>query len=154
MNNNPFSEIILMMQEHGRKYSPPSVKIARVVHVEESDNELLDIHIEVDDLKVTKKNIYISDFLTKEHRREMRTDIMGNIGSKNVMSGTVDLVNDGGDNASSHMHSMETFTIKHTNHYTRDTLKVDDLVAVMPVYDKQTYIILTRIMRLPDEGGL
>lgn len=137
-----------MMQDHGGKFNPPSIDIAKVVYVEETNNKLIDLKIEVNGMPVAKKNIYISDFLLKEHMREIRTDGMTDVGKKNVMNGTVSLENDGGHNASSHMHSMKTFTVNHTKAYTRDTLKVDDLVAVMAVQDRQTYIILSRVVKI------
>lgn len=143
MKESPYSEIIGMMSKHGNN-RVPTIKIARVVHVEETNTTTLDVKIEVDDLIIDKDNLYISDYLLKEHKREVRTDTI----SKPFVEGIVSLVNDGGDNATSHIHELETFIIGQGNLYTRDTLRVDDLVAVMAVADKQTYIILSRVVRI------
>lgn len=148
MSENPYSSIIEIMQKQGSKFNPPSIKIATVVFVEETDTEVLDIKIRVDGLEIDKDNIYISDYLLKEHKREIRTDPMNTIPSKKHMSGVTSIVNDHGHNAQDHDHVLTDLTIHHTNIYTRDTLSKGDLVAVMPVKDKQTYIILSRVVRI------
>ena len=143
MKENPYSTIINAISKHGNNETP-TIKIAKVVHVEETNTETLDVKIEVDDLTIDKDNIYISDYLLKEHVREFRTDAI----AKPNVSSVTNLVNDGGHNASSHLHELETFSIADEKIYTRDTLKVDDLVAVMAVKGKQSYIILSRVVRL------
>ena len=148
MNENPYSALIEVMQDQGQKFNPPSIKIATVIYVEETDTKVLDIKLEVDKLPVDKDNIYISDFLLKEHMREIRTDSMSNIPSKQFVSGDTSVVNDSGYNAHDHNHEITNLTVHHTKSYTRDTLKKGDLVAVMPVKDGQTFIILSRIRRI------
>lgn len=98
MYENPYSEIINMMQVQGGKSNPPNIKIANVVHVEDTIDKLLDLKIEVDDLSIDKDNIYISDHLTK-----------GN-----------------------------------------GTLSVNDLITVIPTTDKQSYVVLSKVVRIDE----
>lgn len=150
MHEDPYAEMLRLMEEHGRKDNPPSIKVAKVVYVEETSSKILDIKIEVDDLTIDKDNIYISDYLLKEHKREVRTDGMTNIPSKQFVSGATSSVNDGGNNAQNHSHAITSLTINHTNIYTRDSLKKDDLVSVMALEGKQSYIILSRVVRIDE----
>lgn len=135
MKENPYSSFIEIMKEQGAKNNPPGIKIARVTSI--SDN---DIKIEVDDLVVDKDNIYISDYLLKNYKREIRTDDISDL------EGNTNIVNDGGESLD-HKHSLVDLKINQAVTYTIDTLEVDDLVAVFPVTDKQTYIILSKVVR-------
>lgn len=150
MYKNPYSEMITIMSTQGSKDNPPYIKIAKVVYVEETDSKVLDIKIEVDDQIIDKDNIYISDYLLKEHKREVRTDAMNDIASKQFLSGSTSSVNDGGQGAILHNHSITGLTIHHTNIYTRDTLKKGDLIAVLPLEGKQSHVILSRVVRIDE----
>lgn len=152
MSENPYSQMIEIMQKQGSKFNPPSIKIAKVIHVEITGGVVTDIKIEVDDLPVDKDNIYISDYLLTKHQRKviLRGERIKFTKSNPVGSTEV---------SSNHSHSLAVVSVDEVPFeldakagpsyiQTEDTLKIDDLVAVMPVYDEQTYIILSRIRRI------
>lgn len=132
MKNNPYSKIIEIMKDKGSANNPPSIQIGEVISPPPN------LIIKIGDLQVDKDNILIADYLLRDHMREVRTDGMTNIPSKQYETGTT-TVN------SNHSHSIESFTIHNTKMYTDDTLIKGDLLAVMPVYDRQLYIILARL---------
>lgn len=133
MKENPYSSLINVMQEQGGKHQTPGIKLAKVVSIDDDD-----IKIEVDDLIIDKDNIYISDYLLKNYKREIKTDNITDLSSD---TNSVSI----GDN--SHKHILTNLSINQTNTYTLDTLIVGDLVAVLPMSDKQTYIIVSKVVR-------
>ena len=159
MKENPYSKMIEIMQKQGATSNPPSIQIGEVI---EPPPNLV---IKVNDLQIDKDNILIADYLLKEHKRRIiisgerikfsQTDPPMYIGSTNS-------VNDGGMNASSHSHKITDINIdtkpspypqvlieatRKDRDYikTTDTLEKGDLLAVLPVEDRQLYIILARL---------
>lgn len=132
MNDNPYSKMIEIMKKQGATSNPPSIQIGEVV---QPPPKLI---VKIDDLQIDNDNILIADYLLKNHVREVRTDTMTNVPSKQFETGTT-TVN------SNHSHNIAELTINNTKIYTDDTLKKGDLLAVMPVYDRQLYIILARL---------
>lgn len=137
MKDNPYSSLIKIIQSQGSKTNTPGIKIAKVTSV--SDTNII---IEVDGLPIDKDNIYISDYLLRGYRRELKTD---NISNLEKTDGIENLV--GSTTSSNHSHGLQNLTINHGVFYTKDTLKINDLVAVIPVLDRQTYIILSKVVR-------
>lgn len=137
-------EIMEVMKEVGSSNKLPEIEIGTIVHVEETEDRLVDIKVKINDLEITKDNLYISDHLIKEHKRKIRTDTI----LKPKIIAPTNSVNDGGRDASSHLHELESLKIIDSNIYTRDTLKVGDLVSVLATRDRQTYFVLNRMVRL------
>ena len=144
MKENPYSRLIKTMQEQGNKNKTPGIKIARVTHIEETEDKVTDIKIEVDELIIDKDNIYISDYLLKGHKREIKTDEITDL------KGSTDIVNDGGDSIN-HEHIITGLKINHADVFYKDTLKEGDLVSVFATSDRQTYIIISRVVRVDGE---
>ncbi len=132
MKENPYSKMIEIMQKQGATSNPPSIQIGEVI---EPPPNLI---IKVNDLQIDKDNILIADYLLKDHMREVRTDTMTNTPSKQYVTGAT-TVN------SNHSHSIANLTLENTKIYTEDTLEKGDLLAVLPVHDRQLYIILARL---------
>ena len=141
MKENPYSSLIKTMQEQGGKNKTPGIKIARVTHIEEIEDKVTDIKIEVDELIIDKDNIYISDYLLKGHKREIKTDEITDL------KGSTDIEGD----SVNHKHIIANLKINHADVYYKDTLKEGDLVSVFATADKQTYIILSRVVRVDGE---
>ena len=134
MKENPYSSLIKTMQEQGGKNKTPGIKIARVTHIEETEDKVTDIKIEVDELIIDKDNIYISDYLLKGHKREIKTDEITDL------KGSTDIIND-----------ITGLKINHADVFYKDTLKEGDLVSVFATSDRQSYIILSRVVRIDGE---
>ena len=134
MKENPYSSLIKTMQEQGGKNKTPGIKIARVTHIEEIEDKVIDIKIEVDELIIDKDNIYISDYLLKGHKREIKTDEITDL------KGSTDIIND-----------ITGLKINHADVFYKDTLKEGDLVSVFATSDRQSYIILSRVVRIDGE---
>lgn len=134
MKENPYSSLIKTMQEQGDKNKTPGIKIARVTHIEETEDKVTDIKIEVDELIIDKDNIYISDYLLKGHKREIKTDEITDL------KGSTDIIND-----------ITGLKINHADVFYKDTLKEGDLVSVFATSDRQSYIILSRVVRIDGE---
>ncbi|MFZ5987089.1 MAG: DUF2577 family protein [Bacillota bacterium] len=146
--NNPYTEMIGMMREHGSKYNPPSIHLAEVLAPPP------DLIIKLGDIQVDKNNILIADYLLSEYKRAYYAN--GRI-----------IFNDGDcggitKEACSHPHShlMSTIEVDTTDYHIegggesgddkylwfKDTLKKGDLLAVMPTCDMQVYIVLARVV--------
>ena len=126
MKDNPYSKIIEIIKDKGASKNPPSIQIGEVISPPPN------LIIKIGDLQVDKDNILIADYLLKEHKRQIKSDTM------------LLPVNETGTTTvnSSHSHNIADFTIVDTYIYTKDTLKVGEMLAIMPVYDRQLYIIL------------
>lgn len=152
--NNPYAELVKMMREHGSKYNPPAIHLAEVL---EPPPEII---IKLGDIQIDKKNILIADYLLKEYKREYKATGKLKFEDANCGKTTPQVVGNHG----SHTHGIaslnvntedfpDSFVIEGKDPYYlwfKDTLKKGDVLAVMPTYDMQTYIILARVVR-PDE---
>lgn len=142
--SDPYAEMVEVMKEVGNSNKNPAIRIGIVTHVEETNDKLIDLTITMGDLPIDKKNIYISDHLLKEYKRKVRTDVI----LKPKVTGITNSTNDGGQGASSHSHELESLSISDSYLYTRDTLKVGDLVSVIPTEDGQMYFVMNRVVKL------
>lgn len=143
MKDNPYSKMIEIMKNKGASSNPPSIQIGEVI---EPPPNLV---IKVNDLQVDKDNILIADYLLKEHQR--KTTIRGERikFTKNNPVGETEV-------ASSHSHPLSVVSVdsvpveidakgESSHIQTEDTLEKGDLLAVLPVEDRQLYIILARL---------
>ncbi|HEX2924806.1 MAG TPA: DUF2577 family protein [Ruminiclostridium sp.] len=154
--NNPYTEMLSIMQEHGAKYNPPSIQLAEVLVPPPN------LIIKMGDVQIDKNNILIADYLLAEYKRAYLAD------------GRIVFSDDslGGETAKNscqhpHPHSMKSIEVDTYDYHTagggregsgedkdkylrfKDTLFKGDVLAVMPTYDMQMYIVLARVVR-PD----
>ncbi|WLR52470.1 DUF2577 domain-containing protein [Bacillus tianshenii] len=98
-----------------------------------------------------KEELVFSESLLNTYKREV--DIKGQIQLSDTDSGTTDSVNDGGQGASSHSHTIRTldvdtaYTAKAELLFT-DTLVAGDSVIIFPAADEQTYYVMDKAVRL------
>lgn len=97
---NPYIELLSVMQRQGKIDRPPGVRLAEVVTP--PPNTI----IKMGDLQIGKGNILVADYLLPGYQRNTPEDVI-------------------------------MFT---------DTLKAGNTVVVMPTEDRQTYIILARVV--------
>lgn len=131
MKENPYSKLIEQMQKQGSISNPPSMQIGEVI----SSNPLT---IRIGDLQIDKDNILIADYL-KEYKRKIKIPEVVATGETNDVS-----VGDHG----THKHNVTKVGINEVEITFLDTLKQGDKLAILPTSDRQTYIVLARVVSL------
>ncbi|OPJ58434.1 DUF2577 domain-containing protein [Clostridium oryzae] len=119
--NNPYADMISMIKKHGAAYNPPAVTLGQVI----SSKPLT---ITIGDLQLTEEDIYISDLLLNNYKRRIKlptTDATGTTTEE----------------------SIKTIGIKDAELDFTDGIDAGDTVAVMATEDRQTYIILCKVVR-------
>jgi len=132
MKDNPYSKLIEQMKKQGATSNPPSVQIGEVI----SPNPLT---IRIGDLQIDKDNILMADYLLKEYKRKVKIPEVTATGETNNVS-----VGDHG----THKHSVEKIGINEVEITFLDTFKQGDKLAIIPTSDRQTFIILARVVSL------
>lgn len=120
MMESSYVKILKHMQKQGSKLNPPSVQIGVMV----SSNIL-----KIGDLQLDKDNLLIADYLLSSYKRGI--SIPTTSASGNTTTGSISSVG-----------------IPNGNMEFTDTLKAGDTVAVIPINDGQTYVILARVVSL------
>lgn len=156
---NPYSKMVEIMRSQGAVSNPPSIQIGIVM---EPPPNLV---IKVNDLQIDKDNLLISDYLLTEHKRRVIISggrIQFEQYDPPTYIGSTTEEYDGGRDALPHDHKIKELKIdtaespepkvwieaqREDMDYikTVDTLVKGDLLAVMPVADRQLYIILSRL---------
>jgi len=132
VKDNPYSKLIEQMKKQGASSNPPAIEIGEVA----SPNPLT---IRVGGLQLNKNNILIADYLLKGYRREIKIPEAAAIGETNNVS-----IGDYG----THKHTVDKIGINEVEITFLDALKQGDKLAILPTKDKQTYIILARVVSL------
>ncbi len=132
MKENPYSKMVELMKKQGATSNPPSVQIGEVI----SPNPLT---IRIGDLQIDKDNILIADYLLKDYKRKIKIPEVVATGETNNVS-----VGDHG----THKHSVDKIGINEVEIIFLDTFKQGDKLAALSTEDKQTYIILARVVSL------
>ena len=129
---NPYAELLSAMQRQGASLNPPGIRLAEVV------SPPPDIVIKMGELQVDKNNILIADYMLPGYKREASGSSAGTIITH------LDVEEPEPPDYSEHT-VMESMSYEGTARFT-DTLKSGDTVVVMPTEDRQTYIILARVV--------
>jgi hypothetical protein len=141
---NPYSSLIEHMRTQGGKNNTPYVQIGVIVSADP-------LTVQLGDLQIGKDNLLVADYLLPDYTRkyELRGDIQFN---ENGSFGATDSATVG--DHGSHSHSLTGIDID-TDDTTqsgdltfKDGLKIDDIVALIPTLDEQTYIVLARVVSL------
>ncbi|WP_407308535.1 DUF2577 domain-containing protein [Desulfosporosinus sp. SB140] len=117
---NPYSALLNHMRTQGSKNNTPYVQIGLVV-------SLNPLTLKLGDLQIGKENLLAADYVLPNYERKINIPTTPASGSTTEGSVTSVGVPDG--------------EIKFT-----DGLRVDDLVALIPTLDEQTYIILAKVV--------
>lgn len=163
MNDDPYSGILSMMQTEGAKSNPPSICLGEVI----SESPL---KIKVDELPLDAKDFLIADYLIEGYKRSLKVSSKGAIvnSGESSMSGTLSSGTQntsggsGDDSFASHNHAINnqatlSGTCESSGQYTLDGeseveykgyLKKGDLLALMPMYGEQLYIVLCKVVSL------
>lgn len=152
---NPYSDLVQLMRKQGSVYNPPAIQLAKVLTPPPN------LTIQTGDIQIDKDNILISESLLSTFSRKCK--IKGTFDpEKDSMSFTASNVGNTssasvGDHGS-HSHSIPSISVNSSSGFTgnieaeftidfTDTLKKNDIVAVIPTEDRQTYIILSRLVK-------
>lgn len=133
MQGNPYTTIIEIMREQGAAKNPPAIMLAKVL------SSAPNLTIKVGDLQIGKENLLVADHLLSAYTRAFSIEA-----SQVTCSTSNTEVGDHG----SHKHSITSMEVLQGSIKTIDTINMGDILAVMPTYDEQTFIILARVVSL------
>ncbi|KUO58970.1 MAG: hypothetical protein APF84_05815 [Gracilibacter sp. BRH_c7a] len=129
---NPYSDLIAIMQSQGTKYNPPHLKIGKVT------NPLPQLLIIVDELQLDRDNLLMSEHLL-DHTRT--AGMAATAGCGETAPAEV-----GEHGVHSHNIAQVGFAEGEINF--RECLRQGDLVALLPLEKQQTYIVLCKVVSL------
>ena len=131
MRESPFAEI----NKHFTGLAQGSINIPAVAigKVLSPPPELI---VQVGDLQLDKDDIYVADYLLQGYQRHVNIAQAAVTGQTQIGGGPA------------HLHQMDVVGIADTTVSMLDTLKIGDYVAVLPTEDKQTYIVLCKVVGL------
>lgn len=127
---NAYSAIINHMRTQGAKYNPPVVQVGVVVAADP-------LTVKLGDLQISKDNLLVADYLLPSYQRQLNIPLTDGSG---VMS--AEEVGPYG----SHTHAISKLGVSDGAINFTDGLKQDDVVALIPTADEQTYIVLARVV--------
>ena len=131
IKDNPYSKLIEQMQRQGKNMNTPSIQIGRVVSPDP-------LTVEIGELQIDKDNILISDSLLSDYKRNIKlsnTNVSGSTNNAEI------------EDKGSHEHNIDSLSINSANIEFTDRLKTDDKLAILSTENKQTYIILAKVVR-------
>lgn len=126
IKENPFSKIIEEMRKQGEKANPPSVQIGQII----SSQPLV---IRIGDLQVDEDNILIADYLLKDYKKTASIKGVSLTGSTST--------------SKNHKHNLTSLDINQSVINFSSNLNNGDNLAVLATSDKQTYIILAKLVK-------
>ncbi|WP_125154301.1 DUF2577 domain-containing protein [Clostridium rectalis] len=119
---DPFVELVNLMKVKGAAYNPPSIQIGKVL----SDKPLV---VEVGKLQLTKDNFIIAEHLIKNYKRKINIPLCIGEGK-------------------AEKYSISEIGIKDGEIIFKNSLEKNDKIAIIPTEDRQTYIILAKVVSL------
>lgn len=134
--SNPYSDLVSIMRDQGSAYNPPSIQLAKVVTPPPN------LIISMGDLQLDGGNLLVADYLLSGYQREVILPV-ATPDSESISPAAV------GDHGS-HTHTVTTTAAAPTPGIMTftDTLKAGDQLAVMPTSDKQTFLIIGRMVSI------
>ena len=137
--NNPYTGLLNIMQEQGKKYNTPPVCIGKVVKVQP-------LQIKTGELLLEQDDLFISDLLTSTYKRS------AHIVSSDELTSSTQATSGGTGQASfaTHNHKISaSYNLNGTADIVfEDSLKEGDLLALMPTENRQTYIVLCKVVKI------
>ena len=137
--NNPYTGLLNIMQEQGKKYNTPLVCIGKIVKVQP-------LQIKTGELLLEQDDLFISDLLTSTYKRS------AHIVSSGELTSSTQATSGGTGQASfaTHDHKISAlYNLSGTADIVfEDSLKKGDLLALMPTENRQTYIVLCKVVKL------
>lgn len=163
MKKDPYVEILMMMQKEGAKSNPPSICLGEIVSVSP-------LRIKVDELILEPDDFLIADFLIEGYKRDLKVTSNGemknegNLSIRGTLTSETQYKSGGSGEAAfaTHNHPINNAatligTVKSSGNYgltgeseveLKAYLKKGDLLALMPMYGEQLYIVLCKVVSL------
>jgi len=101
-----------------------------------------------------KDDLYINANLVAGYRRIIESN--GTIDLGDELCGQTDLIHDGGDQATSHQHTLETLEVTDGPYslegeiILKDSLNIGDEVLLLPTNNNQKFFIICKVKKLGD----
>lgn len=139
MDKNPYSTLVQLVRAQSVKGNPPAIKLGVISFVSEQP---FDLKVKLDDIEIDKANLLVSEHLIQGYKKRL-----GGIGITSDTGTTVLKV------STPQSYEVKNVAIDFTSDgsgeitYKTD-LKQGDIVAVMPTCDRQTYIVLCKVVSL------
>lgn len=136
--NNPYTGLLNIMQEQGKKYNTPAICIGKVVKVQP-------LQIKTGELLLEQEDLLVSDILSSAYKRSAHIVSSGKLNSSTqaTSGGTGDA------SFATHNHKISaSYNINGTADIVFKTdLRSGDLLALMPTENRQTYIVLCKVVK-------
>ena len=127
------------MQEQGKKYNTPAICVGKIVKVQP-------LQIKTGELLLEQDDLFISDLLTRTYKRS------AHIVSSGELTSSTQAASGGTGEASfaTHNHKISApYNLSGTADIVfEDSLTKGDLLAIMPTENRQTYIVLCKVVKL------
>lgn len=127
---NPYSDLVSIMQFQGARYNPPYIRIGQVT------NPLPHLLIKLDDLQLDQDNLLISEYLLDHLRTASMLVTEGSGQTSEVAVGDHGL----------HSHTISQVGFVEGDLSIKSCLQKGDLVALLPLANQQTYIVLSKVV--------
>lgn len=136
---NPYAGLLNLMQEQGKKYNPPTISIGTVISTSP-------LTIKTGDLILEQEDLLVNYELTSSYERTCNVTINGTLSSSTASASG----GSGEASFASHSHSINaqatlTGDMKMSG---ETTLKVNDLVVLLPTENRQIYVVFVKVVNL------
>ncbi|WP_240951473.1 DUF2577 domain-containing protein [Caldanaerobacter subterraneus] len=119
--------MLKIIREQGAYHNPPPIQIGEVISPPPN------IKIRVGDLQLDRDDVLIADYLLADYARQIE---LKNVTLQSTLSTVAE-----------HTHTIDSFQINQANLKLKDTLKTGDLVALLATADRQTFIVLCKVVK-------
>lgn len=136
---NPYAGLLNIMQQQGKKYNPPTISIGTVISTSP-------LTIKTGDLILDQEDLLVNYELTNEYQRACKVTIDGTLSSSTASASG----GSGEASFASHSHSINTqATLTGDMKMSGETtLKVNDLVVLLPTENRQIYVVFVKVVNL------
>ena len=124
-NDHLYAEMLNMMREQGKKDNPDTLQLGIMQSA---------TSVKIDDLILTKENLYIADYLVSGYTRKLETPYLSDVKLE---------VNKG----EQYVSNVEAELTEEKKVVLKDGLKKGDLVAVQRLQNNNMYVILARVVK-------
>ena len=136
--NNPYTGLLDIIQKQGKKYNTPPVCIGKVVSTQP-------LQVKTGELTLEKEELLVSDLLLNGYKRHAQIVSSGELTSSTqaTLGGT------GEASFATHNHKISaSYNLSGIADIVFESnLKNGDLVALLPTENRQTYIVLCKVVK-------
>lgn len=139
MKNNPFTELIGFMQEEGKTFNPPSILLGEVTEVKKDGaGKVTDLKIKIGELEIDKDNLLVADYLLSGYERQYKNPTPAKISAEAMST----------EGYNPHTHDITELQVSDGIMQYIDTLSRGNVLAILPTEDRQTFIVMCKVVSL------